>query len=54
MTVMAAIGGVTIYRDYGHHNDGNNSYPMMYLSKGQTLTLTQNGAKLHFSVLDLE
>ena len=54
MTVMAAIGGVTIYRDYGHHNDGNNSYPMMYLSKGQTITLTQNGAKLHFSVLDLE
>ena len=54
MTVMAAIGGVTIYRDYGHHNDGNNSYPMMYLSKGQTITLTQNTAKLNFSVLDLE
>lgn len=54
MTVMAAIGGVTIYRDYGHHNDGNNSYPMMYLSKGQTITLTQNSSALHFSVLDLE
>lgn len=54
MTVMAAIGGVTIYRDYGHHNDGNNSYPMFYLSKGQTITLTQNTAKLNFSVLDLE
>lgn len=54
MTVMAAIGGVTIYRDYGHHNDGNNSYPMFYLSKGQTITITQNSAKLHFSVLDLE
>ena len=54
MTVQAAIGGVTIYRDYGHHNDGNNSYPMMYLSKGQTITLTQNSSALHFSVLDLE
>ena len=54
MTVMAAIGGVTIYRDYGHHNDGNNSYPMFYLSKGQTITITQNSAKLHFSVLYLE
>lgn len=54
MTVMASIGGVTVFRDYGHHNDGNNSYPMFYLSKGQTITLTQNSAKLHFSVLDLE
>ena len=54
MTVSAAIGGLTIYRDYGHHNDGNNSYPMFYLSKGQTITITQNSAKLHFSVLDLE
>ena len=54
MTVQAAIGGVTIFRDYGHHNDGNNSYPMMYLSKGQTITLTQNSSALHFSVLDLE
>ena len=54
MTVMASIGGVTVFRDYGHHNDGNNSYPMFYLSKGQTITLTQNSAKLHFSVLYLE
>ena len=54
MTVTASIGGVTIYRDYGHHNDGNNSYPMMYVPKGQTITLTQDSASLHFSVLDLE
>ena len=54
MTVAAAVDGLTIYRDYGHHNDGNNSYPMIYLSKGQTITLTQSSSKLHFSVLDLE
>lgn len=54
MTVNAFVNGVQIFHDYGHHNDGNNSYPMFFLMKGQTLSLSQGSSNLHVSVLYLE
>lgn len=54
MKVNAAINGVQIFHHGSHHNDGHNAYPMFYLAKGHTLTLSQDASTLHVSVLYLE
>jgi hypothetical protein len=45
------VGGTRIYHQYSHHNDGHIAYPMIFLTKGQTVTYSQESCTFSCYVL---